>query len=117
MSADFAVHQESDDLAHGRVVRIAIAGLLVGTAAVAVSTALLTRTAPVGGDTRPGTLLPSVAEISEVEQTPIDVAKRGLDLRHAQLGALERWQWIDRDAGIASIPIERAMDIVIREGP
>lgn len=28
---------------------------------------------------------------------------------------LHRWQWIDRNAGIARIPIEDAMDILVRQ--
>ena len=41
---------------------------------------------------------------------------RGQDLRRAQRDALETWRWVDRDAGIGAIPIDVAIDIVVRDG-
>ncbi len=29
--------------------------------------------------------------------------------------ALEQWRWVDRDAGIAHIPIDRAIDLTLKE--
>jgi len=37
------------------------------------------------------------------------------DLRDAQRRELAGWGWVDRDAGIARIPIDRAMDLVVKE--
>jgi hypothetical protein len=37
------------------------------------------------------------------------------DLRDAQRRELAGWGWGDRDAGIARIPIDRAMDLVVKE--
>jgi hypothetical protein len=45
------------------------------------------------------------------EQTPIETTERGLTLRAKQLKQLAGYGWADRDAGIARIPIERAMDL------
>ena len=38
------------------------------------------------------------------------------DLRERQRRELESWGWVDRKAGIAKIPIDRAIDIVAKEG-
>lgn len=45
------------------------------------------------------------------EQTPIEASERGLTLRAKQKQQLTGYGWVDRDAGIARIPIERAMDL------
>jgi hypothetical protein len=50
--------------------------------------------------------------IAGIEQTPILVARDGLDLRDDERDELSRTHWLDRDAGVAAIPIERAMDML-----
>lgn len=45
------------------------------------------------------------------ERTPIEATERGIALRRAQRKELETYGWVDRDAGIAHIPIERALDL------
>jgi hypothetical protein len=37
------------------------------------------------------------------------------ELRTQQLGKLEEYRWIDREAGTVTIPIERAMEVVVEE--
>lgn len=54
---------------------------------------------------------PHPAEIGQLEQSLLASSERGLQLRSAQRSALDRARWVDRDAGIVAIPIERAMDI------
>ena len=34
----------------------------------------------------------------------------------AQRDALGRYEWLDRDAGIVRLPVERALELVLREG-
>jgi hypothetical protein len=48
-------------------------------------------------------------------QTPILAAPYGIDMRDRQRRELERWGWVDREHGLASIPIDRAIDVVIAE--
>ena len=45
------------------------------------------------------------------EQTPIETSERGLALRTEQREQLTGYGWVDRDAGIVRIPIERAIDL------
>ncbi len=37
-------------------------------------------------------------------------------LQAAQAEALHSYRWIDKDKGVVSIPIDRAMDAIVREG-
>jgi hypothetical protein len=37
------------------------------------------------------------------------------DLRSQQLGKIQEYRWIDREAGTVTIPIERAMELVAAE--
>ena len=57
---------------------------------------------------------PAVAPrtIGTLEQTLVLDTKRGLDLRAEQKASLQRWEWVDRDAGVARIPIAEAIDVL-----
>jgi hypothetical protein len=111
---DFAVHQEEDVVAAGRLVRIGVLSVAIGAMGVFVAGVLLV--------VRVGAVTPSLAgpdgprpaarEMAGVEQTPIRDARVGEDVLDAQRRKLETWGWVDRDAGIARIPIGRAMDLV-----
>ena len=50
-------------------------------------------------------------EVKVVEQ-PFDAVR---DLRAQQRGKLEEYRWIDRGTGMVTIPIERAMELVVEE--
>ena len=107
----FVVHQERDRLAGKKLVVIAVASIVTFAVAVAVSGGLL------GAERRPETRnapAPSMAPmtIGTVEQGLLVGPARGLDVARDQRAALDRWAWVDRDAGIARIPVERAMDLV-----
>jgi hypothetical protein len=116
-AADFPVRQEEDRVASGSLVRVGVVSIGVGAVGVFFAGAILLAQA--------GALQPSAAgshgprraprAISEVEQTPIWDTRVGLDLREKQRRELDGWGWVDREAGIAKIPIDRAMDIVARE--
>ncbi|MGH7271999.1 MAG: hypothetical protein ACREJ3_16335, partial [Polyangiaceae bacterium] len=116
LHASFPVHQEEDVIASRRLVRIGVVSLLVGALGAFFAGLILV--------VNTGTLRPSAAgphgtqpaprEISRVEQTPIWYVRDGIDLRDAQKRELETWGWLDRDAGLAEIPIERAIDLVLR---
>jgi len=59
---------------------------------------------------------PAPRELSNVEQTPIWGSPLGEDLRARQRRELDEWGWVDRRAGIANIPIDRAMDLLVQRG-
>jgi hypothetical protein len=111
----FEVRQEEDAIAARSIARAGVVGVVVAAFAVAAAAALLVA---VDGRLRPTTAgpggpLPSRRTISGIEQTPILDTRVGLDLRAQQTDELRRWGWADRDAGLATIPIERAIDVVV----
>ncbi len=118
--ASFAVHQEDDEIPSSRVavaagawMSFAAVGVVVaGAILVAVSGAL--RPAAPASDAGEGPL-PAGRTISGVEQTPILDWKAGIDLRERQRAELEVWGWADRDGGVARIPIDQAIDVVVSE--
>jgi hypothetical protein len=115
---DFEVHQEDDQVATRSVIHVALVGVLTGAAGVFCAGVLLVAST---GALRPNVAgpdgtRPSAPEISKIEQTPIRDTRRGLDLREAQRRELERWTWVDRSAGVATIPIDTAIDIVVERG-
>src|SRR4051812_5513420 len=113
MSEDFIPRQEGD-----RVHRRAI-WLTAGVALLVLFVGLFAADGILRARTRPriarGAQLPppvAPATIGVVEQSLIETTRRGLDLENAQRERLDRYEWVDRDRGIARIPIERAMDLV-----
>jgi hypothetical protein len=55
------------------------------------------------------------AQASPLEHGLIDRASGGADLRAAGEQELDRTQWVDRNAGVVRIPIDRAIDAVVAD--
>jgi len=86
----------------------------IGVVAVIVATVIGDgRLATRGSQAAPP--LPSGSAIPE--RTSILDTRRGLDAQRAAREELGRYGWVDRERGIARIPIERAMDLVADGGP
>lgn len=114
---DFEVHQEEDLVATRRILKVAIVSVVVGAvgvffAGVIVAAGTGTLQPSFAGPRGPQ---PAAPQLSHVEQTPIRDTRRGIDLRNAQLRELDGWGWVDRKGGVAKIPIDQAMDIVVKE--
>jgi hypothetical protein len=114
---DFEVHQEDDVVAARSVALVGAVGIAIGAVAVVIAGVILTN---VDGTVRPSGAGPggpgaATRTISGIEQTPIWDTEVGVDLREKQRRALAGWGWADRDAGIATIPIDRAIDLVVSE--
>lgn len=117
-SDEFVVRQEDDRISAPSLVATGIVGIVVGAFAVFVAGVLLVVGVGALRPTAAGAGGPKAAppEIANVEQTPVLDTRRGLDLRARQARELETWGWIDRDAGIAKVPIEQAIDMIVSEG-
>jgi hypothetical protein len=114
---DFEVVQEEDRVDSRRLLRVGLASIVIGAIGVFFAGLIVAATA---GSLRPSFAgpygpRPAPVELSRIEQTPVGTAQRGIDLRDEQRRELETWGWVDRKAGIAKIPIERAMDVVAGE--
>ena len=56
------------------------------------------------------------ATISSVRQTLILGEREGQRVVREQREAMSSWGWVDRQAGIVSMPIEEAMRLLVEEG-
>lgn len=108
----FEVHQEADVIEARRLARVTLFAIAVGALGVLFSALLLETNT--GGIRQNGGNQPAASSIAHVQQTPILGFGEGQALRASQREALARYGWVDRDAGVAAIPIERAMDLVER---
>jgi hypothetical protein len=54
-------------------------------------------------------------EIGIVDQVPFDVTRAYQTYRDDRNARLESWGWVDRKAGLVHMPIEEAMDRVVKE--
>jgi hypothetical protein len=114
---DFDVHQEEDVVASRSLVRIGVVSVVLGAVGVLAAGGLLAMSE---GEVKPSFAGPTgqptaPRELSRVEQTPIWDTRVAEELRDEHRRDLAAWGWADRDAGIARIPIERAMDLVVKE--
>ena len=110
--SDFEVRQE-DDVVPSRAISVTIAAAVVITiASVFVAGRMLAADAPTRAMPSP-TAAPRT--IDGIHQTPIGAPGRGLELRAAQRTSISGYEWVDREGGVARIPIERAMEIVAEE--
>ncbi|MDB4942144.1 MAG: hypothetical protein JWP97_1678 [Labilithrix sp.] len=101
------VEQEPDRVDRRRLGQGAIL-TAAGIAVAVLATLFFLRDVP-----RPSTAPPAppAADTSFVVAT-----QAGITLRDEQRRALEGYGWVDRDAGVARIPIERAMDLLAADG-
>jgi hypothetical protein len=109
MTEPQSVQQEPDLVPGRRLLLLAGSAVCVAALGVLVSWWMLS-------DSSASLLSPRAASRSAFvagtpEQTPIETSERGLTLRAAQKQQLAAYGWVDRDAGVARIPIERAMDL------
>lgn len=108
-----AVRSEEDRISTGKILLVGIASLvLFFFASMAVVLWLGFRQ----GERPPMPIPPEVAtsKIGLVEQQLFDVSFRGERDRAARLERLGSYGWVDRPAGIVHMPIDRAMELVVR---
>ncbi len=111
----FVVRQEEDLIPAGKVVAVWVAGIIITLAGISVAVWLLfaeERTARLHGEGPTPPVAPD--QINTLEQTSITVTRRGRRLNDEQREALRHYRWVDRAGGIATIPVERAIDLVVQ---
>jgi hypothetical protein len=105
------VRSEEDRIASGAIIGVGVASLVVfllaGWAASAYFWARFTDHPQPPPPSEVGR-----SKIGMVEQQLFERARRGERDRAARLERLRSFGWVDREAGIAHIPIDRAMDLV-----
>ena len=98
--------QEQDRVSGARSIAVAIAVLVIAGVSVKVVLALM------GPPPAPRTLDYGSLRL---EQGPIEATAPGVELRERQRRELSRYAWVDREQGVVTIPIERAMELVVSQ--
>ncbi len=108
------VRQEPEGL-HGRLVLEVIIGAVIVTLGCVLAVVLMLRTErrELGREYVPG--YPAAPAIAGIEQTSIRGAPRGEARNARALAALDRYGWVDRKHGVATIPIGQAMAWLVRD--
>lgn len=105
--------QEHDAIRSRLVIVVGLVGLVVVTVSLLAVRALI-RAFPTPAPPRPPLELSrEVGDGTPIDLDSIEHDAHGPALRAAQRARLESWGWVDRDAGIARIPIDEAIEIVV----
>lgn len=107
------VRSEEDRVSSGMVIAVGVASLVVFFfASLAAGGYLHLRQ-----EEHPPIAVPpeiGQSKIAMIEQQLFDVAVRGTRDRARRLERLRSYGWVDREAGVVHMPIERAMDLVAK---
>jgi hypothetical protein len=109
------VVQEHDDVAAGRISAVLIGSVVVSTASVAIAFAFLAFLLAHLPAHAAGSAVRAPRQIAGVHQTLIARDRHGWQQREEQRRALQGYAIVDSQAGIARIPIERAMQLIVDE--
>jgi hypothetical protein len=106
---ELEVRQAPDVLDRRSLMAVTVGSVIITGVALVVAWLLLD-----AWGQKPRTTPPPVAPrtIGTLEQTLVLDTKRGLALRAEQEASLGKWEWVDRDAGVARIPIAEAIDVL-----
>ncbi len=105
------VRSEEDRISSGKVVAVGIASLVLFIiTSLIVSVYFEKRLASAQLPPAPPDM--GSSKIGMVEQQFYGIAQRGMQDRAARLERLGSYGWVDRAAGVAHIPIDRAMELV-----
>ncbi len=107
-----AVRQDPDSINHRGIALVTVASIVIMALALIAAWALLERWQR-GRESERAVPPAAPRTIGILEQAPILGPGRGLDLRARQEADLHRFGWVDRDAGIARIPIEDAVELLV----
>lgn len=116
---DFPVHQEEDVVAGGRLARIGVVATIVGGLGVLIGGLLVYCALGVIQPSAAGPRGPQPAPtaIARIAQGSIWDTEEGIDREKRQRAELERLGWQNKAGGMAQIPIESAINLVVKESP
>jgi hypothetical protein len=107
---------EEDRIASGAIIAVGVGSLLVFfVGSLLAGVYLHHRRAQIWPDGQAAVAAEAgKPKIGMVEQRLFDNANQGVAMKARQQQKLERSGWVDRDRGIVFMPIDRAMDLVVR---
>jgi hypothetical protein len=108
---EHGVRSEDDRIATGKLVFVGVASLVAFFIASALAVGYLRVKQ---GERGPIPVPPEIGQskIGMVEQTMFELQVRGVRDRATRLERLNSYGWVDRNAGIVHLPIDRAMELV-----
>ena len=110
--------QQDSGVHVGKIIAVALGALVVFAAGTYWSSQILKVQSrllqPRGPDPIPSQI--GQGEIGIVDQAPFDVTRTLQNYRTDRNKRLGSWGWVDRKQGIVHMPIEQAMDLVVKEG-
>lgn len=109
----FGVVQEPDVVARRRITLILAVTIVIAIVSTACAGMILGARRRALAFHEPASPAVAPPQIAGIHQTPIVLDRHGFWLREQQRRALEAYRFVDRQRGIAQIPIERAMQIVV----
>jgi hypothetical protein len=115
-STTHLVRAEEDRISSRRIVAVGIASLLLFFFASLAATRMMERDRaallPEGPPPAPREV--GRAKIGMVEQQPFERTRTGPEWKAEQRRRLDGYGWVDRKEGLVHIPVDRAMDLVVR---
>jgi hypothetical protein len=109
--------QAEEGIAWGSLLGVGIGSIVVFAISILIVVKVLhareKQLQPNGPDPMPAQL--GQSEIGIVDQVPFDVTRALQVYRQDRLARLEHWGWVDRKAGVVHMPIDEAMDLVVKE--
>jgi hypothetical protein len=110
--------QAEESIHWGKVIGIGVGAIVLFTVATLIAYRFMVmrekELQPLGPD--PIAAQIGQTEIGIVDQVPFDVTRSFPAYRDDRNRRLESWGWVDRKAGIVHMPIEEAMELVVKEG-
>jgi hypothetical protein len=109
------LHQEDDDVPGWKILLALLATLVVAAVFVAAAASMV---AANNAELRPSGLFPERylgprRPVARVRQDLFNQRPTGITLDALKRGELGSYGWVDREHGVARIPIDRAMDLVV----
>ena len=109
--------QAEESIAWGTVIGVGAGAIILFVVATLIAYRFQTNREkelqPLGPDPIPRQI--GQNEIGIVDQVPFDITRAFQVYRDDRNARLESWGWVDRKAGIVHMPIEEAMDRVVKE--
>jgi len=108
-------HDASDEIAYGKVIAVGVVSLLIFAFSTVWAAYILSHETKKNEQATGAIHRPSRVEREEIgiiDQVPFSIDKRVERWRAEHDGRLNGYGWIDRDKGIAHMPIEQAMNAI-----
>jgi hypothetical protein len=109
--------QAEESIAWGTVIGVGAAAMILFTVATLISWRFMTgrekELQPLGPDPLPVQI--GQGEIGIVDQAPFDITHYFQVYRDDKNARLSSWGWVDKKAGTVHMPIERAMERVVKD--